>query len=77
MRRADDSSRGVLPTVVCLGVIVKPQYYQAVAHWGAVAPWQKKTNRTQNMRMKMALHGEGTRLQKYAERMLIKFGTRH
>jgi len=26
LRRADDSWRGVLPSVVCLNVIVKPQY---------------------------------------------------
>jgi hypothetical protein len=32
LRRADFSSRGILPTVVSLSVIVKPRYEQALAH---------------------------------------------
>ena len=35
-RPADHSSRGVLPSVVCLRVIVKPRYWSPP---GAVAPW--------------------------------------
>ena len=34
MRRADHSSRGVLPTVVCLSVIMNPDNEDALAHWG-------------------------------------------
>ena len=32
--RADHSSRGFLPSVVCLSVIVNPRYWGALAHWG-------------------------------------------
>jgi hypothetical protein len=31
--RADHSSRGVLPTVVCLSVIMSPDNEEAMAHW--------------------------------------------
>jgi hypothetical protein len=36
--RADDSSRGVLPSVVCLSVIVKPQFQGQPGPLGAVSP---------------------------------------
>jgi hypothetical protein len=41
-RRADHSSRGVLPSVVCLNVIVKPRKWGGLGPLGAVAPWRKK-----------------------------------
>jgi hypothetical protein len=34
LHRADHSHRGVLPTVVCLSVIVQPRYEEAVAYSG-------------------------------------------
>jgi hypothetical protein len=40
--RADHSSRAVVPSVVCLSVIVKPPYWEGIAPLGAVAPWKKK-----------------------------------
>jgi len=42
LRRADHSSRGVLPIVVCLSVISKPQKWGGPGPLGAVAPWKKK-----------------------------------
>jgi hypothetical protein len=39
MRRVTHSSRGVLPSVVCLSVIVKPRYKGGPSPLGAVAPW--------------------------------------
>jgi len=45
LRRADHSSRGVLPTMVRSWVWSRNLVnYEALAHWGAVAP--NKTNRT-------------------------------
>ena len=41
MRRADHLSRGVLLTVVCLSVIVKPRYWGDHGPLGAVATWKK------------------------------------
>jgi len=32
--RADQSSTGVLQSVVCLNVVVKPRYEEALAQWG-------------------------------------------
>jgi hypothetical protein len=40
--RADHTPRGVLPSVVCLSVIVKPQQRGGPGPLGAVAPWTKK-----------------------------------
>ena len=42
MQRADHSSRGVLLSVVCLSVIVKPRQYGGPGPLGggAVAPWE-------------------------------------
>jgi hypothetical protein len=37
VRRADHSSRGVLPNVVCLNVIVILENEEALTPWGAVA----------------------------------------
>ena len=42
LRRADYSSRGVLPIVVCLSVILKPQRWGRPGPMGAVASWKKK-----------------------------------
>ena len=42
LRRADHSSRGILPRAVCLGVIVKPRKWWDPILLGAVAPWGKK-----------------------------------
>ena len=39
MRRADHSSRGVLPTVLCLSVILNSRQYEGRGPLGAVAPW--------------------------------------
>ena len=39
MRRADHSTKAVLPTVVCLSVIVKPRYGGGPGPLGAVSPW--------------------------------------
>ena len=39
LRRADHSSRGDLPTVVCLNVIVKLVNEGAVAHWVMLSHW--------------------------------------
>jgi hypothetical protein len=41
LRRADQSSRGVLPSVVCLSVIVKPRKWGDRGPKGAVAQWKK------------------------------------
>jgi len=37
LQRADHSSRAVLPSVVCLSVIVKLRYWEALAHWGLLS----------------------------------------
>ena len=37
---ADSWSRGAVQSVVCLRVIVKPQYYGGPGPLGAVAPWK-------------------------------------
>jgi hypothetical protein len=39
VRRADHSSRGILPNVVCPSVIVKPRQWGGPGPLGAVAPW--------------------------------------
>ena len=39
LRRADHSSRGFLPTVVWLSVIVKPRKWGDPGRLGAIAPW--------------------------------------
>ena len=39
LRRADHSSRGVLPSVVCLSVAVKPQEWGGLGPLLSVAPW--------------------------------------
>ena len=39
LRRADHSSRGVVPIVVCLSVIVKPRWWGGPGPLGAFAPW--------------------------------------
>ena len=39
MRRADNSSRGVLPSVVCVSVIVKPRKRGGPERLRTVAPW--------------------------------------
>jgi hypothetical protein len=41
-RRADHSSRGVLPSVVCLSVIVKPRSGGGPGPLGAVAPLERE-----------------------------------
>jgi hypothetical protein len=40
-RRADHSFRGVLPSVVCLNVIVKPRKRGGAGPLETVAPWIK------------------------------------
>jgi hypothetical protein len=42
LRRADHSSRGVLPSVVCL-YDCEPRWWERPGALGAVAPWGKKT----------------------------------
>ena len=42
VRRTDHSSRGVLPSVVCLSVIVKPRYGGDPGPLGAVAPCKEE-----------------------------------
>jgi hypothetical protein len=42
LRRADHSSRGVLPCVVCLCGMVKPRQWGGPGPLGTVAPWKKK-----------------------------------
>jgi len=42
VRRADHSSRGVLPSVVCLSVIMNPRQLGGLGPLEAVAPRQKK-----------------------------------
>jgi hypothetical protein len=37
--RADHLSRGVLPTVVCLSVIVNPRQWRGFGPLGVIAPW--------------------------------------
>ena len=45
LRRADHSSKGVLPTVVRRCVLFRNLVNEeALAHWGAVAPEQNKKN---------------------------------
>jgi hypothetical protein len=39
--RVDHSSRGVLPSVVCLSLIVKPRQWGGPGPLGAVAPYKK------------------------------------
>ena len=41
LRRADHSSRGVLPNAVCLSVIVKPRQWGGPGPLLAVIPWKK------------------------------------
>jgi hypothetical protein len=48
LRRADHSSRGVLPSVVCLGVIVRPPYRGGPGPVGAVAPWRGEGGEIKN-----------------------------
>jgi hypothetical protein len=43
LRRGDHSSRGALPTVVCLNVIVKPRQRGGRGPLAAVAPWKTKS----------------------------------
>jgi len=42
LRRADHSSRGVLPSATCLSVIVKPRQWRDCSPLGADMPWKKK-----------------------------------
>jgi hypothetical protein len=42
LRWIDHLSRGVLPSVVCLSVIVKPRQLEGPGSLGAVAPWKTK-----------------------------------
>jgi hypothetical protein len=44
VRRADQSSRGVLPSVVRLGVIVRPRQEGGHGPLKAVSPWKKRKN---------------------------------
>jgi hypothetical protein len=44
LQRADNSSRQVLPSVVCLSVITKPGQWGGPRPLGAVAPWKMKNN---------------------------------
>jgi len=39
--REDHSSRGFLPSVVCLSVIVKPRWWRGQGPPGVVTPWEK------------------------------------
>ena len=41
LRRADHSSRGVLPGVMCLNVMLKPRQGGGPGPLGAVKPWGK------------------------------------
>jgi hypothetical protein len=41
LRRTDHSSRGVLPTVMCLNVIVNPPQWGGLGTRGTVSPWYK------------------------------------
>jgi len=41
LRRAGNSSIGVLPSVVCLSVIVKPRQWGGPGPLGSVVPWRK------------------------------------
>jgi hypothetical protein len=41
LRRADHSSRGVLLSVMCVSVIVKPQKEEGPIPLGTVAAWKK------------------------------------
>ena len=43
LRRADHLSRGVLPSMVCLSVTVKPRQWEDPGALGVVAPWGKKS----------------------------------
>ena len=43
LRRADHSSRGVLPTVVCLSVNINPRQLGGFGLVGAVVSWLKKS----------------------------------
>jgi hypothetical protein len=44
LRRADHSSRGVLPSAVCLTVIVRPRQRAGPAPLRTVVPWKTKQN---------------------------------
>jgi hypothetical protein len=41
LRRADNSSRRVVPGVVCLSVLMKPRQKEGPGPLGAVEPWYK------------------------------------
>ena len=43
LRQADHSSSGVLLSVVCLSVIVKPRQWRSPGPLRAAKPWQKKS----------------------------------
>jgi hypothetical protein len=43
LRRADRSSRGVLPSVVCLSVIVKPQQWRGPGPLATLASWKERS----------------------------------
>jgi len=45
LRRADRSSGTVLPSVMCLSVISKPQQWGGIGPKGATASWKKKKGR--------------------------------
>ena len=42
LRRADHSTRGVLPSVVCLCVMEKLRQWEGLGPVGAVPPWKRK-----------------------------------
>jgi len=41
--RDDHSSRGVLPSVICLSLVMKPRKWGVPGPVGSVAPWGKNT----------------------------------
>jgi hypothetical protein len=47
LRRTDHSSRGILPSAVCLSVIMKPRQWGCPDPLGAVAPGWKKYSKTE------------------------------
>jgi hypothetical protein len=49
LRRADRSSRGVLPSVVCLSVIVNPRQGEALAPMGLLRHGKRKTLHSENI----------------------------
>ena len=53
LRRPDHSSRGVLPTVMCLGVIVKPRKLGGPEPLGVVVPFTKKKNPARSLYSKI------------------------